>query len=96
MVGLNSQPQNRPSVFGYYFVTDFFQTLCHRTHQDLFASFRYPDEMVAHLIDRVISSFNFVRFHVDSLLFIDRKGKGNERFHPSAKAQGFPAPESYK
>jgi hypothetical protein len=96
VVRLNRQPQNRPSVLGYYFVTDFFQTLCHSTHQDLFASFRDPDEMVAHLIDRVISLFNFVRYHVDSLTCIDRNGKENVRFHPCALALGFPAPESYK
>src|SRR6185369_14331268 len=67
MVGLNRQPQNDPSVFSRDFITDFFQTLHHCANQDLLTSFGYPDEVVAHLIDRVVGTFNLACFHVDSL-----------------------------
>jgi len=95
VVRLNRQSQNSPSTFVRDFFTDFAQANSDSVHQHFLASFRYPDKVIAHLIDRVIRSFDFIRLHVDSLTHIDTESKGNVRFHPSAKAQGFPAPESY-
>jgi len=40
-------------------------------------------------------SLKFVSFHIDSLPIVNTQHKRNVRFHPRAKAQGFPAPENY-
>jgi hypothetical protein len=52
--------------------------------------------VVIHLIDCMIRASKFVLFHVDSIPLSTAQHKGNVRFHPSAKTQGFPAPEIYK
>ena len=96
VVGLDCQSQDCPTVFIRHFIAYLIQALRHLADQYLLAPFGYPHEVVTHLIDCMVGTFNLTCTHVDSLKHIDSKYKGNVRFHPGAKAQGFPAPENYK
>lgn len=96
MIGLNRQAKYCPAMFLCNRMADFVQSFGNRINQHFSAALRYPHQVIVHLMHRMISASNFISFHVDSLMSIDRKGKGIVPFHPSAKAQGLPAPDSYK
>lgn len=95
VVGLNGQSQDCPMMLLSYFVADFAEADSDSIYQHFLASFRYPDKVVAHPIDRMIGAFNVIRLHVDTLTYIDSTGKKNVRVHPQLRSRGFPAPESY-
>lgn len=82
VIRLNCQLQDCPLVFVRHFFTDLAQALRHYTDQYLFAPFRYPNKVVAHLIDRVIGALQFFSFHVDSIAYVNTKSK-NKRALPS-------------
>ena len=95
VIGLNGKIENCPSAFGCHFRADDTETVSHAADQHLFAALRYPNQVIVHLIHRVVGTLKCVSFHVDSIAHINTRHESNVRFHPSAKALGFPAPEIY-
>jgi hypothetical protein len=101
VIRLDSPIQNGPAGFRCDRNANFTQTIRNRTHQPLLGPFRDPHPRVIHRIHRRVSTSELFSFHVDSVSGIDRTSQGNLRVRTpfgiitSAKAQGFPAPESY-
>lgn len=75
VIWFDSQIQDRPTVFLNDRFANFMQALRHVTNQHLFATLRYPNQMVIHLIHRMITASDFISFHVDSISGIDKEGK---------------------
>jgi hypothetical protein len=102
VIRLDSPIQNGPAGFRCDRNANFTQTIRNRTHKHLLGPFRDPHPRVIHRIHRRVSTSELFSFHVDSVSGIDRTSQGNLRVRTpfgiitSAKAQGFPAPESYK
>jgi hypothetical protein len=101
VIRLDSPIQNGPAGFRCDRNANFTQTIRNRTHKHLLGPFRDPHPRVIHRIHRRVSTSELFSFHVDSVSGIDRTSQGNLRVRTpfgiitSAKAQGFPAPESY-
>ena len=96
VIGLDSQVENRPSLFTCYLLTDFTKASGNVANQYFLAALCYPYQMIVHLIHCMIGASDFTSFHAGTLKYINRMCKENVRFHPGAKALGFPAPKSYK
>lgn len=89
MIRLNCQHENCPTVFACHFFANPTQAFGNHADQYLLASFRYPNEGVAHLVDRVIGMLQFALFHVDRIAYVNTKSKNKRALSSPTFKRGF-------